>query len=95
MRDINLRKVDIIKSLSSKKGFSKLLSKKITNDLLDILSGCINKGQLNIKNIGTLRVLKKKTRQGRNPKTKENFIIKERKSISFKSSKLLKKLINE
>ena len=65
MRDINLRKVDIIKSLSSKKGFSKLLSKKITNDLLDILSGCINKGQLNIKNIGTLRVLqkKKKTRQ--------------------------------
>ena len=36
----------------------------------------------------------KKERIGRNPKTKENFIIKKRKVITFKTSKNLIKLIN-
>ena len=44
-----------------------------------------------IKNIGSFKVLDKKERLGRNPKTLETFKIKERKSVSFIASKKLTK----
>ena len=39
----------------------------------------INKDKLNLKNFGSFKILKKKERLGRNPKTKEEFIISARK----------------
>ena len=95
MTTINLKKEDFIRYLSLKKGFSNLLSKKITDDLISALITCIQNGNLNLKNIGSFRVIKKKSRWGRNPKTKVNYLIKERKSLSFISSKKILKMINE
>ena len=48
--------------------------------------------QLNLKNFGTFKLIKKKERLGRNPKTKETFIIKSRKIVKFSISK---KFLNE
>ena len=42
-----------------------------------------------------LEIISKNERIGRNPKTKEQFLIKKRKSISFISSKNLTKIINQ
>ena len=83
----NLKKKDIIKSLSFKTGFSLNYSKKLINDLIEILITNIKSGDLNLKNIGTFRIINKKERIGRNPKTKEEFIITSRKTISFTTSK--------
>tara|TARA_X000001036_G_scaffold439336_1_gene490141 strand:+ start:368 stop:655 length:288 start_codon:yes stop_codon:yes gene_type:complete len=85
----NLKKKDLVKNLSKKKGFSKLYSKKIIEDLILTISSNIKKKSFNLKNIGTFRLLKKKERMGRNPKTKENFKINARNSISFIASKKL------
>ena len=53
----------------------------------------INPANFTLKNIGSFKKKDKKERIGRNPKTKEEFIIHSRKSISFTSStKLLEKL---
>ena len=95
MTIINLKKEDFIKYLSLKKGFSNLLSKKIIDDLIYVLSICIQNGNVNLKNIGSFKTIKKKERWGRNPKTKENYLIKERKSLSFIPSKKILNLINE
>ena len=77
------------------KGFSNLLSKKIIEELLETLSILIKNNDLILKNIGSFRIIEKKERMGRNPKTKENYIIKKQKSLSFITSNYLKKLINE
>ena len=47
----------------------------------------LKKNNLIIKNIGSFKLIEKNERIGRNPKTKEEFIICKRKSISFLSSK--------
>jgi len=89
MNKNNLIKDDIIKNLSHRSGFSSNLSKKIIDDLIEILiSRIVNKG-LNLKNLGSFNLLKKKERLGRNPKTKEEFIISARKSLRFVASKKL------
>ena len=85
----NLKKKDLIKNLSKKKGFSKLYSKKIIEDLIFTISSNIKKKKFNLKNIGSFKLLKKKERIGRNPKTKEKFKINARNSISFIASKKL------
>ena len=91
----NIRKIDIIKNLSSQTGFSLSFSKKIINDLIDIISYEIKKNTLNLKNIGSFKIVEKKKREGRNPKTKEKFLISARRSITFTPSKKMSENINK
>ena len=89
----NLKKIDLAKQLSNKTGYSVNFSKKLINDLVEIIVLNIKKENLTLKNIGSFKKKNKNQRIGRNPKTKEEFIINSRKSISFtSSSKLLMKL---
>ena len=91
----NIKKKDFSKDLSFKKGFPISYSNRILENLLDVLKEKIIEGSLNLKNIGTFRLLEKKERIGRNPKTLENFIITKRKSLSFKASKRIVNLLNK
>ena len=83
----NFKKEDIAKILSMKSGLSISYSKKIINDLLDLMIEIIITDKLNLKNFGSFKILYKKQRLGRNPKTREKFIISARKTLSFKTSK--------
>ena len=85
----NFNKQDIINNLSYKTGYSINLSKKLINDFIDIIVINIRDGNLNLKNIGSYKLIHKNERIGRNPKTKEEFIISSRKSIRFIPSKKL------
>tara|TARA_B100001057_G_C22836117_1_gene945258 strand:- start:1554 stop:1850 length:297 start_codon:yes stop_codon:yes gene_type:complete len=87
MFENKLTKINIAKNLSVESGFSMNLSKKLINDLIDIIILNIKSGNFNLKNVGSFKLKLKKQRIGRNPKTKEKFIIPSRKSISFKCSK--------
>ena len=87
MNKKNFKKEELIKNLSEKTGYSFQLSKKLINDLIEVILDTIKSSVLNLKNIGTIKTILKKERLGRNPKTKEEFIIKARKSISFFASK--------
>ena len=80
--------------MSKETGFSELLSKKLIDDLINIICHDIRNNDLNIKNLGSFKVLKKKQRVGRNPKTGQNYLIKERNTVSFYSSKSLLKQLN-
>ena len=81
----NLIKTDIIQNLSIKTGLSINYSKKIFSELIEIILNNIKEGNLNLKNIGSFKVISKRERVGRNPKTKEEVIISSGKSISFKT----------
>jgi len=89
----NYKKIDIAKKISNKTGYSLSFTKKIVSYLTESLIECIKNDNLIIKNIGSFTIIQKKERMGRNPRTNENFIITQRKSISFYPSKnILKKL---
>ena len=94
MSQNNLTKEDISIFLSRKKGYSVLYSKKIINNLIEILIDEIKENSFNLKNIGTFKILNKKERIGRNPRTKEIYKIKARKTIAFKPSTNLSRKIN-
>ena len=94
MNNINLTKEHIAINLSKKTGYSVNYSKKLINDLIDILINNIKSKKSNLKNLGTFKLINKKGRIGRNPKTKEKFIISSRKSISFITSKKIVNVLN-
>ena len=94
MSQNNLTKEDICIFLSKKKGYSVLYSKKIINNLIEILIDEIKENSFNLKNIGTFKILNKNERLGRNPRTKEIYKIKARKTLAFKPSTNLSRKIN-
>ena len=89
-----LKKEDLVKNLVKKKGFSLRLSKEIVDSIIDELIFTIKNDNLILKNIGSFKILKKKERIGRNPRTQEKYLISSRNSISFTTSKKLIKLLN-
>ncbi len=90
----NYKKIDFAKNLSKKKGLSVVASQKIIDDIIDTLIRNI-KSKLLIKNVGSFKIIEKKERIGRNPKTKKVHTISKRKSISFIASKKLLKRLND
>ena len=88
----NLKKIDIVNNLSNSTGFSSNLSKKLIDNLIEIIIQSIKSGHLNLKNIGTFKVINKNQRIGRNPRTNEEFIITSRNSLSYIPSKNIKEL---
>ena len=90
-----IKKEDIIKELSARTGFSSNLSKRIINDLVEILIQELKSGHLNLKNLGSFKIIHKKERKGRNPKTKKEYLISSRKSISFTTSKNIVDYLNK
>ena len=93
---INLTKKDIVNSIYMQIGYSKKIAENLLDDFFDIIFQSLKKNEkVKIENFGTFEVRLKKSRIGRNPKTKENKIVSARKVILFKASKELKKKINE
>jgi integration host factor subunit alpha len=88
-------KEDLIIKLSKKTGFSNNFSKKLINDFFDAITYKIKTNKCIIKNIGTFKLINKKERLGRNPKTKEEFIISKRRSVSFIASEKINNFLNK
>ena len=90
----NLTKKEIINSIYMQLGFSKKLIENILEDIFDVLlQGLKESGKVKISNFATFIIRHKKSRIGRNPKTKKETIISERNVILFKPSKFLKNKI--
>ena len=89
---INLTKQEIVNSIYMQIGFSKNIAENLLEDFFEIILNSLKKNdKVKIAKFGTFEVRFKKSRIGRNPKTKEKKIISERKVILFKPSKELKK----
>ena len=87
------------KNLSSKiyqnLGFSKNFSSTIVDNFFEIItSELIRSNKVKISSFGTFKVMSKKERIGRNPKTKIEAKITSRKVVKFKPSLVIKKKLN-
>ena len=92
----NIGKKEIANNIKTNIGFTSKFIFKIIEDIIDTFTSELAvKKKINIKNFGSFTVYYKKQRQGRNPKTKEEFIINSRNTIKFKPSISLKQKIND
>jgi integration host factor subunit alpha len=95
MARMNLTKKDLINAIYMQIGFSKNISENLIDDFLStvIVNLKIEK-KLKLSKFGTFLIRSKKSRIGRNPKTKEQKIISDRDVVLFKASKEFKDLVN-
>ena len=92
---VNLTKKNLINSVYMQIGFSKNISENLIDDFLSIIMDNLkNEKKLKLSNFGTFSIRSKKSRVGRNPKTKEQKIISNRDVVLFKASKEFKDLVN-
>ena len=93
---INLTKKDLINSIYMRIGYSKKVSELLLEDFLSIIIKNLKKNKkIKISNFGTFSIRSKKSRIGRNPKTKEEKLIKSRNVVLFKPSNDFKTYINK
>tara|TARA_B100000959_G_C14681907_1_gene500967 strand:- start:388 stop:642 length:255 start_codon:yes stop_codon:yes gene_type:complete len=77
-------------------GFPKKVSENLLEDILNCIIDNLKKyKKVKITKFGTFSVRIKRSRIGRNPKTKEEKIISERKVVLFKPSNDFKNYLNK
>lgn len=92
----NYTREDIADSLHNEFGLTKKDCVIFVNDILDIIiDGLKTNGYVKVHNFGSFKIKRKKSRLGRNPKTKEDVLINERNVLSFKPSKSVLSYINK
>ncbi len=92
---INLTKKDLVNLVYMQLGFSKQISENLIEDFLStIVKNIKDEKKLKLSKFGTFSVRQKRSRVGRNPKTKETKIISSRDVVLFKPSKEFKELVN-
>ena len=92
---INLTKKDIVNLVYMQLGFSKQISENLIEDFLStIVSNIKQEKKLKLSKFGTFSIREKKSRIGRNPKTKETKMISSRDVVLFKPSKEFKEFVN-
>ena len=92
---INLTKKDLVNLVYMQIGYSKQISENLIDEFFSLIIHNLKKEKkLKISKFGTFTIRSKKSRIGRNPKTKEETKISERNVVLFKPSKDFKKLVN-
>ena len=91
----NLTKKDIINAIYMQIGFSKQITENLIEEFFAIIvSNLQNNRPVKISKFGTFLIRSKKSRIGRNPKTRELKEISNRDVVLFKPSKEFKELLN-
>ena len=92
---INLTKKELVNIIYMQVGFSKQISEHLIDEFFSLITQNLKKEKkLKLTKFGTFFIKLKKSRIGRNPKTKEDKIISERNVVLFKPSKEFKEFIN-
>ena len=91
----NFTRKDLSNKIYQNIGFSKNFSSKIIDIFFEsLISELIISNKIKISSFGTFKVINKRERIGRNPKTKVEAKISPRKVVKFKPSSFVKKIIN-
>lgn len=90
-----MTKIDIIKNVNEKLGFSKKDATSIVESVFEIIKDSLANGEkIKISGFGNFVVKEKNSRRGRNPQTGEEIEISSRKVLNFKASQVLRKSLN-
>jgi nucleoid DNA-binding protein len=91
---MNFSKSDIVKNISKKSLVSAEESKIILESFLSLIKSSSKSGPVKLSSFGTFSFKKTPKRLGRNPKTKDSYIIPELNKLNFKPSNKIKENLN-
>ena len=92
---MSLTKTDLITKLNEQAGLSKKASASAVESTFNIIKSELERGNdVKISGLGKWTVKAKKERNGRNPQTGKSMAISARKVVTFKTSLVLKKEMN-
>ena len=91
---MSFSKKNIAKNISANLKISESKSKLLVDSFINIIKVKSKTSSLKIASFGTFSTKKTPQRIGRNPKTKQEFIISERLKLKFSASNKLRNLIN-
>ncbi len=92
---MGLTKARIAEKIQNDLGFPQKKSTELVETVLALIKEPLSSDEnVLISGFGKFCVKKKNKRRGRNPATKEDLILRERKVVTFKCSGKLRKLIN-
>ena len=89
MSQDKITRENLATQLSQEFGIAYTIAYKKIDLILTLWTNSLIISDLNISSLGSFKINQKNSRLGRNPKTKEEYIIKSRKVVSFKKSKNL------
>lgn len=91
-----LTRADIAAAIVNEFKVSKFNATEVIEDILEEIAAALKNNEIvKISGFGTFSVRQKKERIGRNPKTMQTAVISSRKSLTFRPSPILKKIVNE
>ena len=91
----NFTRKDLSNKIYQNLGFSKSYSSTVIDNFFEtFIQELLRSNKIKISSFGTFKVINKKERIGRNPKTKEEAIILPRKVVKFTPSLLVKQKLN-
>ena len=91
----NFTRKDISKKIYQKLGFSKNYSSQIIDNFFEtMIVELLRSNKIKLSSFGTFKIINKKRRIGRNPKTKEEAVISPRRVVKFTASSLVKQKLN-
>ena len=91
----NFTRKDLSNKIYQNLGFSKSYSSIVIDNFFEtLIQELLISNKIKVSSFGTFKVIYKKKRIGRNPKTKEEAIILPRKVVKFTPSLLVKQKLN-
>ena len=91
----NFTRKDLSYKIYQNLGFSKSYSSTVIDNFFEtFIQELLRSNKIKISSFGTFKIIHKKKRIGRNPKTKEEAIIVPRKVVKFTPSLLVKQKLN-
>ena len=92
---MTLTKADIVDTIYNQLDLPKARSTQVVDSLLEIIKKTLENGEdVLISGFGKFCVKEKRKRIGRNPQTRENLMLSERRVVRFKCSGRLRDKIN-
>lgn len=90
-----MTKAEIVRSVADSTGEDKKIVADICNAFLfEIKEMLISGGNVEIAGFGKFKVVERKEKTGRNPRTGEEIIIPAHKTVNFSPSKVIKHVLN-
>ena len=91
-----MKLLDIISIIAEGTGLTKVETAAVVDGFIASISYALKKGEtIELRGFGTFRLVERKAREGRNPKTGEKIFIPQRKVPVFRCSKDFRNYINQ
>jgi len=89
-----MNKAELVEEVSDKTGITKKQAGNVINAITDTVKETLSKGErITLVDFGTFHVMKRKAREGRNPRTGKKLEIPAKKVAKFRAGKKLREAV--